>query len=111
MGSWTSSSRLRDHPLSGPKAFKTAVQEAGFHLGEHSEVVAEIEQTPVMESLKKIQEQAHWRPEHRELRLTKLASEGNAYYRQAFEITDSQHACLPNETDSCHLDRRARCSA
>ena len=49
---------IRDYPLSGPKAFKTAVQEAVFHLGEHSEVVAEYENTPVMESLKKIQEQA-----------------------------------------------------
>jgi hypothetical protein len=49
---------IRDYPLSGPKAFKTAVQEAVFHLGEHSEVVAEYEKTPVMESLKKIQEQA-----------------------------------------------------
>lgn len=49
---------IRDYPVSGPKAFKTAVQEAVFHLGEHSEVVAEYEKTPVMESLKRIQEQA-----------------------------------------------------
>jgi len=49
---------IRDYPLAGPKAFKTAVQEAVFHLGEHAEVVAEIEKTPIMDSLKKIQEQA-----------------------------------------------------
>jgi hypothetical protein len=49
---------IRDYPLSGPKAFKTAVQEAVFHIGEHSEVVAEIEKTPIMDSLKAIQEQA-----------------------------------------------------
>jgi hypothetical protein len=47
---------IRDYPLMGAKAFKTAVREGLFHAGEHAEVVAEYKDTPVMTSLKQIQE-------------------------------------------------------
>src|SRR5262249_32769695 len=48
---------IRDYPLAGTKAFKTAVQEAIFHTGEHAEVVAEYQDTPVIGKLKTIQQQ------------------------------------------------------
>jgi hypothetical protein len=49
---------IRDYPLAGANAFKSAVREAIFHAGEHSEVIAEYKDTPVMTSLKQIQEKA-----------------------------------------------------
>jgi hypothetical protein len=48
---------IRDYPLTGTKAFKAAVHEAVFHLGAHSEVVAEYAKTPEISKLKQIQEQ------------------------------------------------------
>lgn len=47
---------IRDYPLVGAKAFRTAVREGFFHAGEHAEVVAEYKDAPVMNSLKQIQE-------------------------------------------------------
>jgi hypothetical protein len=49
---------IRDYPLAGVKAFKTAVREAIFNAGEHSEVIAEYKDTHVMASLRQIQERA-----------------------------------------------------
>lgn len=49
---------IRDYPLAGANAFKSAVREAIFHAGENSDVVAEYKDTPVMNSLKQIQEKA-----------------------------------------------------
>lgn len=49
---------VRDYPLAGANAFKSAVREAIFHAGEHSDIVAEYKDTPVINSLKQIQEKA-----------------------------------------------------
>ena len=49
---------IKDYPLAGANAFKSAVREAIFHAGEHSEVIAEYKDTPTMTSLKQIQEKA-----------------------------------------------------
>jgi hypothetical protein len=50
---------VADYPLAGVNAFKSAVRDAIFHLGEHSEVVEVVAENPaVMSGLKQIQETA-----------------------------------------------------
>jgi|SRR5208282_770103 hypothetical protein len=47
---------IRDYPLAGANAFKSAVREAVFHVSEHPEVVEALaKDTPVLSSLKQIQ--------------------------------------------------------
>lgn len=49
---------IRDYPLAGVKAFKTAVREAIFNAGEDAETIAEYKDTRVMTSLRQLQERA-----------------------------------------------------
>jgi hypothetical protein len=49
---------IREYPLAGAKAFRTAVRDAIFHTGEHSDIVAEYQDAPIMGSLRQIQEKA-----------------------------------------------------
>ena len=46
---------IRDYPLAGANAFKSAVRDALFHMGEHADAVADYIETPEMSSLKQIQ--------------------------------------------------------
>ncbi|HEX3103818.1 MAG TPA: hypothetical protein VHQ22_05180, partial [Terriglobales bacterium] len=47
---------IRDYPLAGAKAFRTAVQDVIFHTGEHADIVSEYKDAPVMSGLKQIWE-------------------------------------------------------